>query len=145
MEVKELAKDDIQNCAKLIMKAYNGRPWNYQWTISRAIQYLTELFDSSRFVGFVIYEDEELVAAMFAHAKTWWINDLLMIDELFVSALKQGKGYGQALMNSARAFSKNNDIGSITLITHKYMPAVSFYEKNKFLQAEQYVLMFNEN
>ncbi len=144
MKVQELTKEDIENCANLIMQAYNDPPWNYQWTISRASLYLNELFESSRFAGFVIYEGEELVAALFSHVKTWWIDDLLMIDELFVSPLKQGKGYGQALMNSAREFSNSNNIGSITLITHKYMPAVSFYEKNKFLQAEQYVLMFNE-
>jgi GNAT superfamily N-acetyltransferase len=145
MKVKELTKEDIENCANLIMQAYNGRPWNYQWTVPKASFYLNELFDAPRFVGFVIYEGEELVAAMFSHVKTWWINDLLMVDELFVAPLKQGKGYGQALMNSAIEYSKSNNLGSITLITHKYMPAVSFYEKNKFLQAEQYVLMFNEN
>ena len=145
MKIKELTKEDIENCANLITQAYNGSPWNYQWTVPKASLYLNELFNSSRFVGFVIYEGEELVAAMFSHVKTWWINDLLMIDELFVSPLKQGKGYGQAMMNSAIEYSKGNNLGSITLITHKYMPAVSFYEKNKFLQAEQYVLMFNEN
>lgn len=107
--------------------------------------YLTELLESSRFVGFVIYEGEELVAAMFSHAKTWWIDDQLMIDELFVSAEAQGKGYGQTLINAAIEYTKNNNIGSITLMTHKYMPAVSFYEKNKFIKAEQYVLMFLES
>ena len=145
MKVKELTKEDIENCANLITQAYNGRPWNYQWTVLKASLYLNELFDAPRFVGFVIYDGEELVAAMFSHVKTWWINDLLMVDELFVAPLKQGKGYGQALMNSAIEYSKCNNLGSITLITHKYMPAVSFYEKNQFLQAEQYVLMFNEN
>ena len=145
MKVKELTKEDIENCANIIMQAYNGRPWNYQWTVPKASLYLNELFDASRFVGFVIYEGEELVAAMFSHVKTWWINDLLMIDELFVAPLKQGKGYGQTLMNSAIEYSKCNNLGSITLMTHKYMPAVSFYEKNRFLPAEQYVLMFNEN
>ena len=145
MKVQDLTKEDIENCANLIIQAYNSPPWNYQWTISRSTLYLNELYESSRFVGFVIYEGEELVAAMFSHVKTWWIDDLLMIDELFVSTLKQGKGYGQALMNSAREFSKNNNVGSINLLTHKYMPSVSFYEKNKFLHAEQFVLMFNEN
>lgn len=145
MKVQELTRADINNCANLIMQAYNGRPWNYQWTSPKALLYLTELFESSRFVGFVIYEGEELVAAMFAHAKTWWIDDQLMIDELFVSAHAQGKGYGQTLMNSAIEYTKNNNIGSITLMTHKYMPAFSFYEKNKFIRAEQYVLMFLES
>jgi GNAT superfamily N-acetyltransferase len=145
MKVQELTKGDIENCANLIMQAYNAPPWNFQWTILKASLYLNELFNSSRFVGFVIYEGEELVAAMFSHVKTWWINDLLMIDELFVAPFKQGKGYGQALMNSAVEYSKSNNLGSITLITQKYMPAVSFYEKNEFLRAEQYVLMFNEN
>ena len=82
---------------------------------------------------------------MFAHVKTWWINDLLMIDELFVSPLKQGRGYGQRLMDTARKFCTENNIGSINLITNKYMHAASFYKKNDFLQAEQYTLMFNEN
>lgn len=66
------------------------------------------------------------------------------MEELFVSPLKQGNGYGQALMDSAGQFSKNNNLGSITLLTNKYMPARSFYEKNNFLEAEQYVLMFKE-
>ncbi len=127
------------------MHAYNGPPWNYQWTTPKAILYLTELFESSRFVGYIIYEEEVLVAAMFAHTKTWWTEDQLMIDELFVAANEQGKGYGQTLMNSAIEYTKNSNISSITLMTHKYMPAITFYEKNKFIKAEQFVLMFSES
>jgi aminoglycoside 6'-N-acetyltransferase I len=145
MEVRPLTKEDITGSAELIAKAYNGPPWNFQWTTERAEKYLHELFNAPRFAGFCISEDGKIAAALFGHAKTWWINDILMIDELFVSPGRQGKGYGQALMNAARQYCMDNNIGSITLITHKYMPAVSFYEKNKFLQAEQYVLMFNEN
>ena len=145
MEVRQLTREDITGCAELITTAYNGPPWNFQWTVSRADKYLNELFDSARFAGFCISEDEKVAAALFGHVKTWWINDILMIDELFVSPDKQGRGYGQTLMNSAMQYSRDNNIGSITLITHKYMPAVSFYEKNNFLQAEQYVLMFNES
>lgn len=145
MKAQELKKEDLEKCANLITQAYNGRPWNYQWNITRATLYLTELFEASRFVGFVIYEDEQLVAAMFSHVKTWWIDDQLMIDELFVSAEEQGKGYGQLLLTTAMEYARENNIGSITLITHKYMPAVTFYEKNKFLRAEQYVMMFLES
>lgn len=145
MAVKAITKEDIQGCAELIGSAYNSPPWNYQWQPGRAAEYLNELYESRRFTGFCIYEDGILAAALFAHVKTWWINDLLMVDELFVSPLKQGKGYGQELLNTAREFCADNNIGSITLITNKYMPAASFYKKNGFLQAEQYTLMFNEN
>ena len=145
MEVRRITKEDLENCAVLIGAAYNSPPWNYQWDPVRASKYLNELYDSSRFIGFCIYENDTIAAAMFAHVKTWWINDLLMIDELFVSPLKQGRGYGQRLMDTARKFCTENNIGSITLITNKYMPAASFYKKNEFLQAEQYTLMFNEN
>ena len=144
MKITELTRNDIKDCAKLITRAYNGRPWNYQWTPEKANLYLDELIDSARFTGFCIHENGELVAAMFAHLKTWWINDLLMIDELFVSPDKQGKGYGQTLLDSAEQFCKRNNIISINLITHKYMPAISFYDKNKFHQAEQYLLMFKD-
>lgn len=144
MNIRQMTKDDIEQCAELITLAYNDPPWNFQWKAPRAKNYLTELFDTPRFIGFVVAEGDELCAAMFAHVKTWWINDLLMVEELFVSPLKQGKGYGLALMDSAGQFSKNNNLGSITLLTNKYMPARSFYEKNNFLEAEQYVLMFKE-
>ncbi len=144
MEIRQLTREDLQTCAELITKAYSGRPWNYQWTPVKALKYLTELFESSRFAGFCLIDNNELVACMFAHLKTWWINDLLMIDELFVSPSNQGKGHGQALMDAAQEFCTQNGISSINLITHKYMPAISFYEKNKFHQAEQYVLMFKE-
>lgn len=144
MEITELTRDDIKDCSELITRAYNGRPWNYQWTPEKANLYLNELIDSARFIGFCVYENGELAAAMFAHLKTWWINDLLMINELFVSPDKQGKGYGQALLDSAEQFCERNNISSINLITHKYMPAISFYDKNKFHQAEQYLLMFKD-
>lgn len=144
MEIRKITKEDISQCAELIAMAYNSPPWNFQWTISRADRYLNELFDSARFAGFCIPEGEKIAAALFAHAKTWWINDILMIEELFVAPDRQGKGYGQGLMNAARQYCRENDIGSITLITNKYMPAVSFYEKNEFLLAEQYVMLFTE-
>jgi aminoglycoside 6'-N-acetyltransferase I len=142
IEVKSITEEDIEKCAHLICLAYGGPPWNYQWEPQTAKRYLTELYESSRFQGFCIYDEENVAAAVFAHAKTWWINDILMIDELFVSPNHQGKGYGQALLNAAKDFCSQNNIGSITLITNKYMPAIGFYEKNNFLQAEQYTLMF---
>ncbi|HEY0666520.1 MAG TPA: GNAT family N-acetyltransferase [Sphingobacteriaceae bacterium] len=145
MNVKSITKEDINNCAHLIGTAYNNPPWNYKWEPGRATRYLNELFESSRFTGFCIYEGDIIAAAMFAHVKTWWINDLLMIDELFVSPQHQGKGYGQKLIDTAKKFCTEHNIGSITLITNAYMPAASFYKKNGFLQAEQYTLMFNEN
>ena len=145
MEVKKLTQEDINECANLISSAYSGPPWNYQWKPDRAAKYLQELYESSRFIGFCIYEDETIIAAMFAHIKTWWIDDILMIDELFVSPEYQGRGFGETLMNAAKDFCRQNNIGSITLITNRYMPAITFYEKHNFMQAEQYTLMFTES
>lgn len=144
MYINEIKDVDLEECAELLTLAYSRPPWNYQWTSGRAGSYLAELYNSSGFIGFGVNEGGTLLAAMFGHVKSWWIDDLLMIDELFVSPAHQGKGYGQSLLDTAENFCRENNISNVNLITHRFMPAMSFYEKNNFLQAEQYVLMFKE-
>lgn len=144
MNITEIKDIHIGQCADLLTLAYSRPPWNYQWTADRAGIYLAELYNSSGFIGFGVKEGEKLVAAMFGHVKSWWIDDLLMIDELFVSPAHQGKGYGQFLLDTAEKYCRKKNISNINLITHRFMPAMSFYEKNNFFQADQYVLMFKE-
>ena len=76
----------------LLMESYNVEPWGYNWTFGQAVEYLNEYFDRKRFVGFVLCEDDDIVGAMFGHSKTWWTDDLLYIDELFVSPQRAKAG-----------------------------------------------------
>jgi hypothetical protein len=43
-----------------------------------------ELWLQDNFIGYVITESGMLLGALFARRKTWWTNDEIFIDELFI-------------------------------------------------------------
>jgi len=126
------------------MCAYNKAPWRYNWDMEKAVKYLKEYFESKQFIGFVLCEENEIAAALFAHSKTWWANDQFFIDELFVDAKRQRSGYGKRLLAHAEQYAKDNGFKSMSLMTNQFMPALSFYKKENFYSAGQFVFLFRE-
>ena len=145
MQIRELRPDDIHACVNLLIETYNPPPWNNQWTAETAGRYLADFLAQPSFIGFVAVEASELVAAMFAHRKTWWTNDELFVDELFVKPEWQRQGYGKALLGRAEALSQASGWGGVTLLTNKYQPSKTFYEKNGYLVAEHVIFMYKES
>ena len=139
-----LTLQNIGDCTPVFLKAYNGPPWNYGWTAEKAEQYLAEYLGCTQFVGFVLYGEDQAVGAMLGHRKTWWTNQQLMIDEFFVSAEKQRMGYGKKLLAYCDQYAREKQIESIVLMTNKYMPSFSFYNKAGYTATEQYIFMFKQ-
>ena len=144
MTIEPLKAKHIQECAALLMQAYNGAPWENHWTLDTAERYLNEFLVNPRFVGFVIYERERLVGATFCHEKTWWIADELFVDEFYVSPEYQHKGYGTALEQHLEKHAKDKKLGGLTLLTDHYMPALNFYKKIGFAHSEHVVFMYKQ-
>jgi aminoglycoside 6'-N-acetyltransferase I len=142
MTIIPLTKSDIEQCAELYIKSYNRPPWNYAFTKEKAVKYLTEYADRSRFVGFILVENEEIRGAMLGHSKTWWTDDLLFIDELFISPDSQRMGYGKRLLHHCQRYAKQEGYEVVTLMTNKHMPAINFYQEMDYLEAEQFVFLF---
>lgn len=140
--ITPITRENIEDCVPVFLSAYNGPPWNYYWTKDRAKQYLSEYLSCGQFVGFVLYEGQQAVGAALGHTKTWWTNRQLMIDEFFISAEKQRKGYGKKLLEFCDTYASENNISSIVLMTNRHMPSYSFYDKVGYTTAEQYVFMF---
>lgn len=136
--------ENINDCVVVFLKSYNQPPWNYHWTGEKAKQYLSEYLDCKQFVGFVLYDQNQAAGAIMCHSKTWWTNQQLMIDEFFISPEKQRMGYGKKLLESCNQYAINKKIGSIVLMTNKYMPAYNFYDKTSFTTTEQFVFMFKQ-
>lgn len=139
-----ITKENINDCVSAYIKAYNCPPWNYHWTDEKAGEYLLEYMSCGQFVGFALYEENTIVAAVFAHSKTWWTNKQLMIDEFFVSREKQRMGYGQQLLAHCDKYALSNQITSVVLMTNQYMPSYKFYNKLEYTTAGQYVFMFKQ-
>jgi aminoglycoside 6'-N-acetyltransferase I len=142
MDIKPIHENNIEDCAKVFIQAYNQSPWNYSWNINDAIIYLQEHTSSPQFVGFVLLINDQIAGAILAHTKTWWTSKQLFIDELFVSPQFQKMGLGDKLMTHIENYAISNDLQTITLMTHKYMPAMAFYAKKDFLHAEPFVMLF---
>ena len=142
--IEPITAENLDDCVNAFLKAYNGPPWNYSWTYDKAKKYLSEYRSCSQFVGFVLYDEGQIAGATFGHIKTWWTNDQLMIDEFFISGEKQGKGYGKKLLAYCDQYASENQIGSIVLMTNRYMPAYGFYNKIGYTATEQYVFMFKQ-
>lgn len=144
MTIRPITENDIDNCAAIFISAYNQLPWNYKWEHEKAVTYLKEYSGSPRFTGFVVSVDDTIVAAMLGHKKTWWTNDQLVIDELFVAPGSQGQGYGKKLMDYCEQYCKEKEIEMITLMTNKFMPAYNFHINNDYIKVDQYVFMFKQ-
>ena len=142
MTIRPLTLNDIHDCARIYMRSYNQAPWNYNFDFEQAVKYLTEYAERKRFIGFVLCEDNEIAGAMLGHSKTWWTNDLLYIDELFISPAKQRLGYGKALLEYSEEYASNAGLAVVTLMTNKHMPAFKFYDNNDFIHAEHFAILF---
>lgn len=144
MEIKSLNRQDIRECAGLLIKSYNQPPWRYNWVQEKAEKYLGEYFDSKQFVGFTLFDEGEMTGAVFAHTKTWWTTDQVYIDELFIAGNKQRSGYGKALLDHVSKWAKEHGFPTVFLMTNKFMPSFMFYNKNDFSQAEHFIFMFRQ-
>jgi aminoglycoside 6'-N-acetyltransferase I len=144
MMIRSVTTENLDECVSAFLKAYNCPPWNYNWTREKARQYLLEYTSCKQFVGFALYDDEQVVGAAFTHTKTWWTSPQLMIDEFFISGEKQRHGYGKTLLVHCDQFAREQQISSIVLMTNKFMPSYMFYEKNDYLTTQQYVFMFKQ-
>jgi aminoglycoside 6'-N-acetyltransferase I len=142
MKIREITGNDIPSCAETFVASYNEAPWNCGWKLDDAIKYLGEYLDSTQFKGFLIDDDGHVPGAIFGHSRTWWTSSQFMIDELFIAPGKQGNGYGKKLLTQAEQFAKDHNIGLLTLMTNRFMPALHFYNNNDFTKVDQYIFMF---
>src|ERR1700710_505259 len=98
MDIKPITDTNMEAYAKIFIQTYNQPPWNYQWKLEDAIKYLNEYASSGQFVGFALYDKEDIAGVLLAHTKTWWTSNQLFIDEFFVSPAFQKMGCGKILM-----------------------------------------------
>ena len=142
--IRKFHPDDMPTCVALLVEAYTGEPWNCHWTRETATRYLTEYVSNANFVGFVIGDNTIIIGAMFAHRKTWWTQDELFVDEVYIAPRFQRQGFGAQLLLHAESYAKANNLAGLTLLTNRSMPATAFYLKHSYVQAEHVVFMYKE-
>ena len=139
-----MERADIAACADILCSVYNNEMWQSHWTKEVGTEYLTDIFNMEKFVGYVVDEDGEILGGIFAHEKVWWNNTEIYVEEMFVKPELQRKGYGSMLIGEVEKYIKEKGLAGITLLTNKYAPAPNFYRKNGFVHSEHVILMAKE-
>lgn len=144
MNIRETLREDIPACADILCSVYNNDMWQCRWTKETAMEYLTDFFETKKFVGYVLEENGEILGGIFAREKVWWNNSEVFIEEMFVKPELQRQGCGTLLLQAVENYVKEKSLAGLTLETNKYAPAPIFYRKNGFQDNEYVIVMYKE-
>lgn len=142
--IKKFELKDLTACAEIMMSVYNNELWQCSWSLETAKDYLMDYVEAKKFIGYVLWLDDEIKGAVFCHEKIWWNNSEVFIDEMFISPELQRQGYGRDLLNVVEDYIKEHNLVGFTLTTNRFTPAPKFYRKNDFLDAEHVLFMYKE-
>ena len=140
--IKPFSCEDLELCARLLVETYNGPPWNDSWTQETAVRFLEEFTEFKRFFGFTLWEDGALIGAAFCREKAWWTHDEIYVEEFYIAPQYQGRGHGTLLLKAIEDYIRERGLAGFTLLTNRQMPALEFYLKNGFVQAEQIIFLY---
>ena len=133
MQIKKIqSPDELEKCAEILVKAYNGEPWNDEWTQAKALEKLTCFYNSPKFLGWVATDGDELLGCCVGNIEPYFTGDYFYLKEMFVYPRTQRKGVGSQLMASIKAHLDSIDIKMVILFTSDEGFPFSFWKKQGF-------------
>lgn len=142
--IREIRRSDIPACAGILCSVYNNDLWQNRWEQATAMEYLSNIFNMPKFLGYVIEEDGAILGGLLAREKVWWSGSEVYVEELFVKRSHQGRGYGAMLINRVEQYVQENSLAGITLSTNRHAPAADFYHRNGFKDCEHVLFLCKE-
>ncbi|MGM0805994.1 MAG: GNAT family N-acetyltransferase [Bacillota bacterium] len=124
--------DKIEQCTELYINVFNKEPWNETWTYKDAKERLRDLIHTPKFIGFLLYENDDLIGFIGGNSKQSYTGLTFYLAEFCISNQIQGKGYGSKLLLYLENELKKRDIQSIYLLTANGGLAEAFYLKNNY-------------
>ncbi|WEA42566.1 GNAT family N-acetyltransferase [Priestia aryabhattai] len=140
-KVVPFTAENMQQCIDLYLDVFTRKPWNEQWTEESVKERLTDLLNTPKFIGYLFYDQGDLIGMIAGHAKKSYSGMTFYVAELCVSASVQGKGYGSAILSRFENELQRHDINSLYLLTATGGAAQAFYEKNGYAVNDQRVVL----
>ncbi|WP_165021953.1 GNAT family N-acetyltransferase [Dysgonomonas sp. ZJ279] len=142
IKCQRIESDDVlKDCAEVLVKAYNSEPWNDNWTKEKALEKLECFYNSPRFIGLMVWEEDSLVGCCIGNIEPYYMGDYYYVKEMFVSPEYQNKGIGRKLMESIKKELNEINIKTIILFTGKDFFPYRFYLKSGFSEMEEMRMM----
>lgn len=139
--VRQWVPEDEDSVLAGFIDTYNGEPWNDDWNLSSAAQYLGEFRAMPRAITLVAIAEHRLVGAAYVHARTWQNASEIYIAEFFVFPAAQRRGVGRALMAEIRDRAAEVGAETLTLLTDRDVPAFEFYTAHGFREGTTQAFM----
>ncbi|MEK5057988.1 GNAT family N-acetyltransferase [Paenibacillus sp. FSL H7-0326] len=144
MELRLFDRNDLLSCVNTFISVFNQEPWNDEWSPDTAYRYLIDFTNTPGFIGVVAVDGEEIIGFIFGATKHWWSGKEFFINEMCVSVQKQKSGVGSALIRFLIEKLESDEVGNITLLTDRGIPAEAFYKKLGFAEIDRLVFL-NKN
>jgi aminoglycoside 6'-N-acetyltransferase I len=133
--------DKLEQCIELYINVFNSKPWNETWTYETAKERLTDLLHTPKFLGFLIYDNGNLIGFIAGNSKKSYTGLTFYLAELCISNQIQGKGYGSKLLLCLEDELKKRGIQNLYLLTANGGGAEAFYLKNDYAINENRIVM----
>ena len=126
---------DFPACARELIAAFAGEPWNEVWTYEQAFGRIDEIMSARVSRGYVCMDGERCVSMLCGRIMTYQDKKMLWIDEFSVHPAYQRQGVGSRMLAFLREELQREPqpINHMALITTRGFPSVAFYEKNGFV------------
>ena len=129
--IEEFRENHLDECARLVVAAFNAEPWNDEWTPETAKKELSWTMQVPGFAGLVSL-DEGVLALATGYREPDDRRQIFFLKTFCVRPDAQGAGVGSRLLGHLKDRLKESGVNTIYLTTHKGTPAQDFYEKNGY-------------
>ncbi|MBW6409983.1 GNAT family N-acetyltransferase [Clostridium weizhouense] len=140
MGILRINETDLNECASLFVRVFNGDPWNDKWSDESAFRRLKDIYMCPNFIGIKYVEKNIIKGAIFANCEEWYEGKHLNIKEVFVSNEVQGNNIGSILINSIEDEVKKVGVDFLILFTQNNL-LKNFYIKNNFKEENSLSIM----
>ena len=141
IKIEKLTNENINLCILLFIDVFNKSPWNDKWTEDKAKSLFNDFIRTPGFIGFVGFQNNQLISVCIGHIKTWWNSSEYYIEEYFISSEKQNMGIGTLFLQEIEKQVMKKGIKKINLLTARNTPAEGFYLKNGFTNLDYMTFM----
>jgi aminoglycoside 6'-N-acetyltransferase I len=131
----------LPKCAEILVDAYNSEPWNDNWTIEKALEKLTCFYNSPKFLGWMAFEDDQLLGCCVGNIEPYYTGDYFYLKEMFVSVQSQNKGVGVQLFEAIKTKLEAVGIGQVILFTSNEGFPFDFWKKVGFQEMKGMLMM----
>ena len=141
-ELHLLDESISEEAVDLFIETFSGEPWNDVYESRAQVErFFQNHMENNYFLGYVLKEDEAIVALSLGFIKPWIEGLEYYIDQFCVAIKRQGSGIGSVFLNLIESDIKMRGMNGIILNTERTFPSETFYVKNGFKPLDEVVVL----